>query len=51
MQIELLYTLIFEIAFNFTDYIIKSEGIANTFNIIKVKGLSIANKYDLEGFS
>ena len=45
----MLYALIFEMAFNFTDHIIKSKGITNTFNIIKVKGLSIADEYDLEG--
>ena len=49
MQIELFRALIFEITFNFADYIVKREGIANTFNIIKVIGLSIANEYDLEG--
>ena len=49
VQIELLYALIFEIAFNFIYYIVESKGIANTFNIIKVIGLSIANKYNLEG--
>ena len=49
MQIELLHALIFEIALNFADYIVKSEGIANTFNIIKVLSLYIADKSNLEG--
>lgn len=43
VQIELLCALIFEMALNFTDYIIKSEGIADAFDIVKVVGLSIAN--------
>ena len=43
MQIELLYAFIFEIALDFADYIIKSEGIINAFDIIKIIYLSIAD--------
>ena len=43
VQIELLYAFIFEMAFDFADYIVKSKGIANAFNIIKVVSLSIAD--------
>ena len=51
VQIELFYALILEMALNFADYIVKSKGITNIFNIIKVVGLSIANEHNLEGFS
>ena len=43
VQIELLYALILEMAFDFADYIVKSEGIINAFDIIKVIRLSIAD--------